>query len=214
VVESAKNQLLRDFWRRSIFDFCNTIPPKADDSVMLALSDQQLDTVMRAARSIRREDRDRFLCLIAEQLKVKDIDVHDDDMATKRSLTRRVSSGSHIVVQDAPNAAPGYRYYARHRAILPVRALDTLDAIAGAAVVYAYNDCRGSVSTNLHRMAIGASRATKSQCLVDLGRGGRGRDAGSDQSRRYRQHHFMKITHWLTLSVGALCAALIGKGLY
>jgi hypothetical protein len=88
------------------------------------------------------------------------------------------------------------------------------DAIAGAAVVYAYNDCRGSVSTNLHRMAIGASRATKSQCLVGIGRGGRGRDAGGDQSRRYRQHHFMKITHWLPLTVGALCAALIGKGSY
>src|ERR1043166_3684238 len=28
VVEPAKNQLLRDFRRRSIFDFCNTIGPK------------------------------------------------------------------------------------------------------------------------------------------------------------------------------------------
>lgn len=38
-------------------------------------------------------------------------------MATKRSLTRRVSSGFRIVVQDALNAAPSYRYYARHLAI-------------------------------------------------------------------------------------------------
>jgi hypothetical protein len=30
VVESAKNQLLRDFRRRSIFDFCNTIGSIAD----------------------------------------------------------------------------------------------------------------------------------------------------------------------------------------
>jgi hypothetical protein len=30
VVEPAKNQLLRDFRRRSIFDFCNTIGPQAD----------------------------------------------------------------------------------------------------------------------------------------------------------------------------------------
>ena len=30
MAESAKNQLLRDFRRRSIFDFCNTIPSKAD----------------------------------------------------------------------------------------------------------------------------------------------------------------------------------------
>jgi hypothetical protein len=29
-VEPAANQLLRDFRRRSIFDFCNTIPLKAD----------------------------------------------------------------------------------------------------------------------------------------------------------------------------------------
>jgi len=30
VVVPAKNQLLRDFRRRSIFDFCNTIPLRAD----------------------------------------------------------------------------------------------------------------------------------------------------------------------------------------
>jgi hypothetical protein len=30
VVEPAKNQLLRDFRRRSVFDFCNTIRGKAD----------------------------------------------------------------------------------------------------------------------------------------------------------------------------------------
>jgi hypothetical protein len=30
VVEPAKNQLLRDFRRRSVFDFCNTIRRKAD----------------------------------------------------------------------------------------------------------------------------------------------------------------------------------------
>src|ERR1700722_6467181 len=31
-VEASKKQLLRDFRYRSIFDFCNTIPPKADSS--------------------------------------------------------------------------------------------------------------------------------------------------------------------------------------
>jgi hypothetical protein len=30
VVEPDKNQLFRDFRRRSIFDFCNTIPLEAD----------------------------------------------------------------------------------------------------------------------------------------------------------------------------------------
>jgi hypothetical protein len=29
-MEPAKNELLRDFQRRSIFDFCNTIQAKAD----------------------------------------------------------------------------------------------------------------------------------------------------------------------------------------
>jgi hypothetical protein len=36
VAESAKNQLLRDFRRRSIFDFCNTIEGKADKGRALA----------------------------------------------------------------------------------------------------------------------------------------------------------------------------------
>ena len=30
MAEPTKNQLLRDFRRRSIFDFCNTIDPNAD----------------------------------------------------------------------------------------------------------------------------------------------------------------------------------------
>jgi hypothetical protein len=30
VVEPDKNQLFRDLRRRSIFDFCNTIPPRTD----------------------------------------------------------------------------------------------------------------------------------------------------------------------------------------
>jgi hypothetical protein len=29
--EKSKNQLSRDFWCCSIFDFCNTIPSTADD---------------------------------------------------------------------------------------------------------------------------------------------------------------------------------------
>src|ERR1043166_7730275 len=38
VAEPAKNQLLRDFRRRSIFDFCNTIGPKPTSHPSLLMS--------------------------------------------------------------------------------------------------------------------------------------------------------------------------------
>ncbi len=54
---------------------------------MLSLSDRQLDAVMAAARSIRVQDRDKFLRLIAQQLKVKDVDVQDATDRAVRYLT-------------------------------------------------------------------------------------------------------------------------------
>jgi hypothetical protein len=44
VAEAVKNQLLRDFRRRSIFDFCNTIPPKADIGQLRRHRDRRHDT--------------------------------------------------------------------------------------------------------------------------------------------------------------------------
>ena len=37
-MESSKHQRLRDFWRRSIFDFCNTIGMNRTDRAGLAMS--------------------------------------------------------------------------------------------------------------------------------------------------------------------------------
>ena len=50
---------------------------------LASFSGEQLDQVMIAARSLPIERRDAFLRLIAEQLKVKDIDVVD---AVERAL--------------------------------------------------------------------------------------------------------------------------------
>ena len=68
--------------------------------------------------------------------------------------------GLHVVVQDGPNAVSACRYYARYRAVLSRRALDTLDAIAAAAVVYAHDGCNLITGSNLHCVAIGTSRTT------------------------------------------------------
>jgi hypothetical protein len=45
--------------------------------VPISFTPSQLDKVMTAARSLPVESRDGFLSLIAEQLKVRDIDVAD-----------------------------------------------------------------------------------------------------------------------------------------
>jgi len=44
---------------------------------MISFTTAQLDTIMVAARGVPVESRDAFLRLIAEQLKVRDIDVAD-----------------------------------------------------------------------------------------------------------------------------------------
>jgi len=46
-------------------------------AVPLSFTSAQLDKIMAAARSVPIESRDEFLRLIADQLKVRDIDVVD-----------------------------------------------------------------------------------------------------------------------------------------
>ncbi len=55
---------------------------------MISFSTAQLDQVMTAARSLPVESRDAFLRLVADQLKVRDIDVIDAIERALRYLNR------------------------------------------------------------------------------------------------------------------------------
>ncbi len=55
---------------------------------MISFSTAQLDQVMTAARSLPVESRDAFLRLVADQLKVRDIDVVDAIDRALRYLNR------------------------------------------------------------------------------------------------------------------------------
>jgi hypothetical protein len=56
----------------------------------ISFTGAQLDTIMAAARSLPIESRDAFLRLIAQQLKIRDIDVVD----RRRSRAALFESGS------------------------------------------------------------------------------------------------------------------------
>jgi hypothetical protein len=63
---------------------------------MIALTDAQLSTVMQAARGLPVEARSNFLQLVADQLKVKDVDVADAaDRAVRLLLERRGNNPNH-----------------------------------------------------------------------------------------------------------------------
>ncbi len=55
---------------------------------MISFTTAQLDQVMTAARSLPVESRDAFLRLVADQLKVRDIDVIDAIERALRYLNR------------------------------------------------------------------------------------------------------------------------------
>ena len=55
---------------------------------MISFTTAQLDQVMTAARSVPVESRDAFLRLIADQLKVRDVDVADAIDRALRYLNR------------------------------------------------------------------------------------------------------------------------------
>jgi hypothetical protein len=53
---------------------------------VISLSDHQLQTIMTAARHLPVDRRSQFLELVAEQLKVRDVDVKDAVQKALRSL--------------------------------------------------------------------------------------------------------------------------------
>ena len=55
---------------------------------MISFSTAQLDQIMAAARNLPVESRDAFLRLVAEQLKIRDIDVTDAIDRALRYLNR------------------------------------------------------------------------------------------------------------------------------